>query len=326
MVRPIRAETERYGEYSKPGEFVYDHPFQWGSRRIGPDLHRVGGKYPHLWHVRHMEDPRSTTPQSIMPPYAWLLEGRPRFRVIQRRVDVMAMLGVPYGDAVNHAEQLAREQAKQIAAEIQMQGGPAGLEGKKIVALIAYLQRLGTDIKKPGTGEGGGVSAQAAAPGSAPPPGAPLVSPTLGGGLGMKLGDLMSAMSFSSYAEVALLDLLRRVRLLVTMRSFEAQRPTRVRARAAACRSTTTIRSTGSRASSADRRNSDMTEDAKENREPRRDSQTLRRRDADGSRVRRDPGVRQSRCPAGGSGSSGARSSSPSATSCTIHLAARARA
>jgi cytochrome c oxidase cbb3-type subunit I/II len=148
MVRPIRAETERYGEYSKPGEFVYDHPFQWGSRRIGPDLHRVGGKYPHLWHVRHMEDPRSTTPQSIMPPYAWLLREDLDFSSIQKRVDTMAMLGVPYGDAITRAEPMAREQAKQIAAEIVAQGGPAGLESKKIVALVAYLQRLGTDIKK----------------------------------------------------------------------------------------------------------------------------------------------------------------------------------
>ncbi|MCA9786731.1 MAG: cbb3-type cytochrome c oxidase subunit II, partial [Candidatus Cloacimonetes bacterium] len=72
MVRPMRHETERYGEYSKPGEFIYDRPFQWGSRRIGPDLHRVGGKYPDMWHVSHMEDPRSTTPQSIMPRYPWL--------------------------------------------------------------------------------------------------------------------------------------------------------------------------------------------------------------------------------------------------------------
>jgi cytochrome c oxidase cbb3-type subunit I/II len=148
MVRPIRAETERYGEYSKPGEFVYDHPFQWGSRRIGPDLHRVGGKYPHLWHVRHMQDPRSTTPQSIMPAYAWLLEEDLDFSSIQPRVDVMAMLGVPYGDALLHAEEMALEQDDLISGEIAAQGGPRDLAGKKIVALIAYLQRLGTDIKK----------------------------------------------------------------------------------------------------------------------------------------------------------------------------------
>jgi cytochrome c oxidase cbb3-type subunit I/II len=148
MVRPIRAETERYGEYSKPGEFVYDRPFQWGSRRIGPDLHRTGGKYPHLWHVRHMEDPRSTTPQSIMPKYPWLVSDDLDFSTVQPRVDAMAMLGVPYGNAVTRAEPMAREQARAIAAEIQAQGGPRGLEQKKIVALVAYLQRLGTDIKK----------------------------------------------------------------------------------------------------------------------------------------------------------------------------------
>jgi len=147
MVRPIRAETERYGEYSKPGEFVYDHPFQWGSRRIGPDLHRIGGKYPDLWHVRHMEDPQSTTPGSIMPKYVWLLADSLDFGGIQRKVDVMAMLGVPYGDAVNHAEALARTQANALAASIAQQGGPRDLADKKIIALVAYLQRLGTDIR-----------------------------------------------------------------------------------------------------------------------------------------------------------------------------------
>jgi cytochrome c oxidase cbb3-type subunit I/II len=148
MVRPIRAETERYGEYSKPGEFVYDHPFQWGSRRIGPDLHRQGGKYPHLWHVRHMEDPRSTTPQSIMPKYPWLLTSALDFGSIQSRVDAMAMLGVPYGTALQRAEPMAREQAAAISAEIEAQGGPTGLADKQIVALVAYLQRLGTDIHR----------------------------------------------------------------------------------------------------------------------------------------------------------------------------------
>src|SRR5690606_7437541 len=130
------------------GEFVYDRSFQWGSRRIGPDLHRVGGKYPHLWHVRHMEDPTFTTPQSIMLPYQWLLTDELDFSVVQARVDVMAMLGVLYGEAINRAESMAREQATTIANEIITQGGPAGLETKQIVALIAYLQRLGTDINK----------------------------------------------------------------------------------------------------------------------------------------------------------------------------------
>ncbi|MEM1022928.1 MAG: cytochrome-c oxidase, cbb3-type subunit I [Myxococcota bacterium] len=147
MVRPIRMETERYGEYSKPGEFVYDRPFQWGSRRIGPDLHRVGGKYPHLWHVRHMENPRSTTPRSIMPTYAWMLENDIQWDTIQPRIDAMAMLGVPYGPALAGGEMMARTQADEIADEILTQGGP-DLHGKDIIALVAYLQRLGTDIQK----------------------------------------------------------------------------------------------------------------------------------------------------------------------------------
>jgi len=150
MVRPFRAETERYGPYSKPGEFIYDHPFQWGSRRIGPDLHRIGGKYPDLWHVRHMREPSSTTPGSIMPAYPWLFDNKIPFEKIQRRVDVMAMLGVPYGDSINQAEAQARDQAEYVALGIEMQGGPSDLADKEITALIAYLQRLGTDIKKAG--------------------------------------------------------------------------------------------------------------------------------------------------------------------------------
>ena len=180
MVRPICAETERYGEYSKPGEFVYDHPFQWGSRRIGPDLHRIGGKYPYLWHVRHMQDPRSTTPQSIMPAYGWLFKDDTDFGSIQKRVDAMAMLGVPYGAAVLHAESMARKQAHEVSVEIVAQGGPSDLEGKQIIALLAYLQRLGTDIKKlPSTASSGGLKAESATPA---PDGAVVVNkPVLGG-------------------------------------------------------------------------------------------------------------------------------------------------
>ena len=146
MIRPFRWETERYGEYSKPGESVYDHPFLWGSRRIGPDLAREGGKYPNLWHLRHFENPRTITAKSIMPSYAWLLTNRLDFDGIQKRVDVMAMLGVPYGDAIHRAPQLARDQAKGIADDLASQGGPAGLADKEVVALIAYVQRLGRDI------------------------------------------------------------------------------------------------------------------------------------------------------------------------------------
>ena len=160
MVRPFRHETERFGEYSKPGEFVYDHPFLWGSRRIGPDLAREGGKYPDLWHVRHMQDPRSITAKSIMPAYPQMLTKDLDYGVIQSRVDAMAMLGVPYGDAVKPgvARAMAESQAKTIADRIAQQGGPAGLERKEIIALTAYLQRLGTDIKRiaPVTASAGG--------------------------------------------------------------------------------------------------------------------------------------------------------------------------
>jgi cytochrome c oxidase cbb3-type subunit I/II len=149
LVRPIRSETERYGEYSKPGEFIYDHPFQWGSRRIGPDLHRIGGKYPHLWHVRHMEDPASTTPRSIMPAYGWMLREPTDFGGVQARIDALLMLGVPYGSLMDRAEPVARAQAQRIADEIVVQGGPEGLADKQIVALTAYLQRLGTDLFQP---------------------------------------------------------------------------------------------------------------------------------------------------------------------------------
>ncbi len=147
MVRPFRHETERFGEYSKPGESVYEHPFLWGSRRIGPDLARVGGKYPHLWHVRHFNEPTSITARSIMPAYPHFLTKTINFEQIQSRVDAMAMLGVPYGDAVNRAPEMARAQAADIAAEIERQGGPSDLRDKQIVAIVAYMQRLGMDIK-----------------------------------------------------------------------------------------------------------------------------------------------------------------------------------
>lgn len=150
MVRPLLHEIERYGEYSKPGEFIYDHPFQWGSKRTGPDLHRVGGKYPHLWHVRHMEDPRLTTPNSIMPKYGWLLTKDVDFSKTQKKVEVSMMLGVPYKPwEAENAVELAKKQAKEIADEVASQDANyQGLEDKQIIALVAYLQRLGVDIKK----------------------------------------------------------------------------------------------------------------------------------------------------------------------------------
>ena len=155
MIRPFRYETERFGEYSKPGESVYDHPFLWGSRRIGPDLAREGGKYPDLWHVRHFENPRAVTAKSIMPAYSEFLTTPLDFDGIQSRVDAMAMLGVPYGDAVTTAPAMARAQAQTIAAAIVEQGGPRGLEDKQIVAIVAYMQRLGRDVKNARAATGG---------------------------------------------------------------------------------------------------------------------------------------------------------------------------
>jgi len=153
MIRPFDWETMRYGEVSKPGEFVYDHPFQWGSRRIGPDLAREGGLRDHNWHYRHFKSPQDVTNgQSIMPPYPWLLTSTVNFKEIQGRVDSMALLGVPYGDLLldNNAVEAAQEQALVIALELEAQGGPEATQtyDKKVIALIAYLQRLGTDISK----------------------------------------------------------------------------------------------------------------------------------------------------------------------------------
>jgi cbb3-type cytochrome c oxidase subunit II len=147
-VRPFRHELERYGEYSKPGETIYEHPFLWGSKRTGPDLARVGGKYPNLWHVRHMENPRSTSPRSIMPPYDWLLTRDLDLESLSSKLRALRSVGVPYSDAeIDRAAALAQTQAREIAVDVAANGGPAGLESKEIVALVAYLQRLGSDIR-----------------------------------------------------------------------------------------------------------------------------------------------------------------------------------
>jgi cytochrome c oxidase cbb3-type subunit I/II len=155
MVRPFLDETVRYGqngkpaEYSRPGEFVYDHPFQWGSKRTGPDLAREGGKRDELWHLRHLANPRDTSPGSIMPSYPHLLTDDIPYDVIQKRVDAMVMLGVPYGaKALKDADGLAHAQAAQLADLLKTAGGPAHMENKEVMALIAYLQRLGVDIRK----------------------------------------------------------------------------------------------------------------------------------------------------------------------------------
>ncbi|MDP2365274.1 MAG: cytochrome-c oxidase, cbb3-type subunit II, partial [Ignavibacteria bacterium] len=147
MIRPFRSETARYGEYSKAGEFVYDHPFQWGSKRTGPDLHRVGGKYPNSWHYYHMKDPASMSPGSIMPPYPWLLKDDADVMEVPTRVRAMITLGVPYpAGYADKAISDYKTQAQQIVDELKATG-IAVEPNKKIVALIAYLQRLGIDIK-----------------------------------------------------------------------------------------------------------------------------------------------------------------------------------
>ncbi len=149
MIRPILSETKRYGEYSKAGEFIYDHPFQWGSRRIGPDLAREGGKQSNVWHVTHFRNPANLIPNSMMPPFPWLEKTELNFKSIPARVQAAKYLGAPYSDEeVENAQKLAEEQAAKIATEIQQQGGPGGLEKTQVVAMIAYLQRVGVDLFK----------------------------------------------------------------------------------------------------------------------------------------------------------------------------------
>ena len=151
MVRPFRSETERYGEYSKSGEFVFDHPFLWGSKRTGPDLHRVGGKYPDAWHYNHMNDPESTSPGSIMPRYSWLLTQKLDLSSLPARIRTLRRLGVPYPPgAEDTAVREARAQAEQIVANLKT-GSVEAEPDREIIALIAYLQRLGRDIKQPGS-------------------------------------------------------------------------------------------------------------------------------------------------------------------------------
>jgi len=160
MIRPFRSEVERYGEYSKAGEFVYDHPFLWGSKRTGPDLQRegVGGKTiggrPDSWHFNHMLDPRSTSPGSIMPSYSWLIKDNLDISHTVDKMKAMVTLGVPYTQfQIDKALYLLKNQAQKIEnnleqdPEFKKDYGNSDIKDKEIVALIAYLQRLGTDIK-----------------------------------------------------------------------------------------------------------------------------------------------------------------------------------
>jgi len=166
MVRPFRGEVERYGEYSKAGEFVYDHPFLWGSKRTGPDLLRVGGKYSDSWHLNHMLDPQAISTGSIMPTYPWMVRDRHDRSNIQTKMRAMVRLGVPYTDQeIEEAHELMDQQARQIEENLYedpefqrtyeadrqyaLENGMefVDMRDREIVALIAYLQRLGTDIK-----------------------------------------------------------------------------------------------------------------------------------------------------------------------------------
>jgi cytochrome c oxidase cbb3-type subunit II len=129
MIRPFRAETERYGHYSLAGEFVYDRPFQWGSKRTGPDLHRVGGRYSDEWHRVHLNNPRDVVPESIMPGYPWFEKATLENAIIQKKMRALRILGAPYSDE-------------------EIEQAPAQLEGKtEMDAMIAYLQVLGTSVK-----------------------------------------------------------------------------------------------------------------------------------------------------------------------------------
>ncbi|MBX9891142.1 MAG: cytochrome-c oxidase, cbb3-type subunit I [Chitinophagaceae bacterium] len=147
MVRPFRDEVARYGEYSKAGEFVYDHPFQWGSKRTGPDLARIGGKYPDSWHYNHMFDPSTMSPGSIMPRYPWLMDAKIDTALTPAKIRAMQTLGVPYPvgyDQQANAELMA--QANKIKDNLKKDKIETAADAE-IVALIAYLQRVGVDIK-----------------------------------------------------------------------------------------------------------------------------------------------------------------------------------
>ena len=160
MIRPFAAETQRYGAVSRAEEFIYDRPFQWGSKRTGPDLHRVGGKYPDLWHYQHLVDPRATSPGSNMPSFAWLEEGRIKPKKSPDKLQLMQKLGVPYtNEDIDGAEARLKAQAETVTANLASQGVKLSWDSE-MVAMIAYLQRLGRGPQDIPAGEAPTASAQ----------------------------------------------------------------------------------------------------------------------------------------------------------------------
>ena len=156
MVRPMRAEILRYGEWSRAFEYTYDRPFQLGSRRLGPDLHRVGTKYPDAWHYEHMRDPRSISPGSIMPAYPWMLDWKVDPADITASVVALSKVGHPYEDtSVEGVTEQMRTQGSAIVTNLSTAGITAEWDDE-IVAMIAYLQRLGTDGRAVFEAEGTG--------------------------------------------------------------------------------------------------------------------------------------------------------------------------
>src|SRR5688572_9639954 len=149
MIRTLVPDVLRYGDYSRLGESIYDHPYQWGSKRTGPDLARVGGKYPNVWHLRHMEDPRSVSVGSNMPSYPWLSANATDVAALPSKLAVQRTLGVPYPNWT--PEQIngrVAEQAKAISTDLRTAGAYVAPE-REIVALIAYLQVLGKSESMP---------------------------------------------------------------------------------------------------------------------------------------------------------------------------------
>lgn len=154
MIRKMPSDVLRYGAESKMEDSKWDRPFQWGSKRTGPDLARVGGKYPDLWHFRHMKEPQQVVEESIMPSYPWLFKNKTNFAGISQRISAMKTLGVPYSEhEVAYSEKLAHIEAQSIAERLKAEGEPNANEEQEIIALIAYLQLLGKQLVEKGPGQ-----------------------------------------------------------------------------------------------------------------------------------------------------------------------------